>query len=53
MRTRLNEYDFERLPYGPKIVRWRNTAQWRRNTLTGTGESLMDSDLPRHIGGNI
>lgn len=47
MKGVLNEYDYEPLPSDPKSVRWRNTAQWCRNTLVTEG--LMVSDSPRGI----
>lgn len=33
MRDVLNEYDYQPLPSLPSCPRWRNTAQWCRNTL--------------------
>jgi len=47
MKGALNEYDYESLPSDPKSVRWRNTAQWCRNTLVTEG--LMRPDSPRGI----
>lgn len=44
MKDVLNEYDREPLPSGPRSVRWRNTAQWCRNTLVREG--LMKGDSP-------
>lgn len=43
----LNSYDREPLPSDPRSVRWRNTAQWCRNTLVREG--LMKSDSPYGI----
>lgn len=42
MKGVLNEYDFEPLPSDPRSVRWRNSAQWCRNTLVR--ERLMKGD---------
>lgn len=42
MRDILNPYDYERLPSNPRDTRWRNSAQWCRNTLIKEG--LMKSD---------
>ena len=47
MQGILNEYDYQSLPSNPKEVRWRNTAQWCRNTLVREG--LLRSDSPRGI----
>ena len=44
MKDVLNTYDREPLPSNPRSVRWRNTAQWCRNTLVREG--LMKSDSP-------
>jgi len=44
MKGVLNEYDREPLPSDPRSVRWRNTAQWCRNTLVREG--LMKADSP-------
>ncbi len=43
----LNRYDYESLPSDPRSPRWRNTAQWCRNTLVREG--LMKSDSPHGI----
>ena len=43
----LNPYDMEPLPSDPRSVRWRNTAQWCRNTLVREG--LMKNDSPHGI----
>ena len=47
MKDTLNEYDHQ--PLGPKRneKRWRNTAQWCRNTLVREG--LMESGSPQGI----
>ncbi|MEW6526392.1 MAG: winged helix-turn-helix domain-containing protein [Spirochaetota bacterium] len=47
MRSKLTRYDHEPLPSDPKSIRWRNTAQWCRNTLVREG--LMKSDSPHGI----
>ncbi len=47
MKDVLKEYDYEPLPSDPKSVRWRNTAQWCRNTLVREG--LMKSDSPHGV----
>jgi len=33
MRGKLTKYDFQSLPSDPRSIRWRNTAQWCRNSL--------------------
>jgi hypothetical protein len=47
MRGILNDYDYQPLPSDPDIIRWRNTAQWCRNTMVRQG--LLKSDSPRGI----
>jgi len=47
MEHLLNEYDRESLPSNPRFVRWRNTAQWCRNTLVREG--LMRNDSPHGV----
>lgn len=47
MKSKLTKYDFEPLPSDPKSIRWRNTAQWCRNTLVREG--LMKADSPYGI----
>jgi restriction system protein len=47
MKGVLNSYYYEPLPSDPRSVRWRNTAQWCRNTLVREG--LMKSDSPHGI----
>ncbi|GIV01952.1 MAG: hypothetical protein KatS3mg015_0782 [Fimbriimonadales bacterium] len=44
MRQTLKPCDFEPLPSDPNSVRWRNTAQWCRNTLVKEG--LMKQNSP-------
>ncbi|WP_297761304.1 winged helix-turn-helix domain-containing protein [Thermosynechococcus sp.] len=44
MRAELTKYDLQPLPSDPKSIRWRNTAQWCRNTLVREG--LMKQDSP-------
>ncbi|MFN3919514.1 MAG: winged helix-turn-helix domain-containing protein [Methylohalobius sp.] len=44
MGGKLTKYDHQPLPSDPKSIRWRNTAQWCRNTLVREG--LMKSDSP-------
>jgi hypothetical protein len=47
MRGILNDYDYQPLSSDPDIIRWRNTAQWCRNTMVRQG--LLKSDSPRGI----
>jgi hypothetical protein len=47
MKSLLNQHDLESLPSDPRSVRWKNTAQWCRNTLVREG--LMRSDSPHGI----
>ncbi len=47
MKAVLTAYDREPLPSDRKSIRWRNTAQWCRNTLVREG--LMKSDSPHGI----
>jgi len=47
MKAVLTDCDREPLPSNPKSIRWRNTAQWCRNTLVREG--LMKSDSPHGI----
>jgi len=47
MRAVLNEYDHQPLPSSPNSLRWRNTAQWCRNTLVREG--LMKADSPHGV----
>jgi hypothetical protein len=48
MRGILNNYDYQPLPSDPNTIRWRNTAQWCRNTMVREG--LLKSDSPRASG---
>jgi hypothetical protein len=45
VKASLNKYDLQPLPSDPQSIRWRNTAQWCRNTLVREG--LLRSDSPR------
>lgn len=45
VKTSLNKYDLQPLPSEPQSKRWRNTAQWCRNTMVRDG--LLRSDSPR------
>jgi restriction system protein len=47
MRGQLNDYDFAPLPSDGVTPRWRNTAQWARNTLRQQG--LLRDDSPRSV----
>jgi len=47
MKNVLNEFDWQPLPSSPDSIRWKNTAQWCRNTLVREG--LMKSDSPYGI----
>lgn len=47
MQGILNDYDRRPLPSDPTTIRWRNTAQWCRNTMAQEG--LLKSDSPRGI----
>jgi len=44
MKASLTKHDLEPLPSDPRSIRWRNSAQWCRNTLVREG--LMKSDSP-------
>lgn len=37
MKGILNSHDYEALPSGPNVIRWRNTAQWCRASLVQEG----------------
>ncbi|NLI61611.1 MAG: hypothetical protein GX375_09330 [Clostridiales bacterium] len=43
----LQEVDYQPLPSDPKIIRWRNTAQWARQDLVTKG--FLKNDSPRGI----
>ena len=47
MKTKLNAYDCQPLSSEPAQMRWRNTAQWSRNSMIKEG--LMSADSPRGI----
>ncbi len=47
MASILNQYDRQPLPSEPRTLRWRNTAQWCRNTLVREG--LLKSDSPHGV----
>ncbi|MCS7081599.1 MAG: winged helix-turn-helix domain-containing protein [Bacteroidota bacterium] len=47
MKPHLKPFDLQGLPSHPKTPRWRNTAQWARQTLVEKG--LLRSDSPRGI----
>lgn len=45
MKPSLNEYDLQPLASDPTSPRWRNAAEWARNTMVNEG--LLRSDSPR------
>jgi hypothetical protein len=47
MKPRLQRVDFEPLASNPDNPRWRNAAQWARNTMVKEG--LLKADSPRGI----
>ena len=47
MGDQLNKYDYQSIPSNPKILRWRNNAQWARLKLVQEG--LLADDSPRGI----
>lgn len=47
MASTLTPHDREPLPSDPKTLRWKNTAQWCRNTLVREG--LMKGDSPHGL----
>lgn len=47
MKTVLNDYDRQPLVSYPNTVRWRNTAQWCRNSMVQEG--LLKADSPRGV----
>ena len=47
MKAILNTYDRQPLPSEPHTIRWRNNAQWCRNTMVQEG--LLKADSPRGI----
>lgn len=44
MTKQLKPVDYEPLPSDPEAIRWRNTAQWARNSLVKRG--LLKGDSP-------
>lgn len=47
MQGLLKDVDYEILPSSPDSPRWRNTAQWERNTMVKQG--LLKSNSPRGV----
>jgi hypothetical protein len=47
MKGTLQKVDYEPLSSDPEMPRWRNAAQWARNSLVRDG--LMKSDSPRGV----
>ena len=47
MKPKLQSVDFEPLASGPDNPRWRNAAQWARNTMVKEG--LLKSESPRGV----
>ena len=47
MKNTLNNYDQQPLPSNPTMARWRNNAQWCRNTMVQEG--LLKADSPRGV----
>jgi len=47
MGATLNKYDREHLKSTPSLPRWRNTAQWSRNSLVNEG--LLSKNSPKGI----
>jgi hypothetical protein len=47
MKPILKEVDYDPLASGPDNPRWRNAAQWARNSMVGEG--LLNADSPRGI----
>ena len=47
LKKSLGPVDFEPLPSSPDVPRWRNTAQWSRNTMVKEG--LLRDDSPRGL----
>jgi restriction system protein len=43
MKNILNSYDYEPLPSDPKLIRWKNTAQWARYSMVNEGLLAKDS----------
>lgn len=47
MKPRLKPVDFQPLASGPENPRWRNAAQWARNSMVKDG--LLKPDSPRGV----
>ena len=47
MKGTLKQWDYEPLASSPDNLRWRNTAQWARNSMVNEG--LLKKDSPRGI----
>ncbi|MGC8541939.1 MAG: winged helix-turn-helix domain-containing protein [Phycisphaerae bacterium] len=47
MKPRLKDVDYDPLASGPDNPRWRNAAQWARNSMIGEG--LLKADSPRGV----
>lgn len=47
MKDQLNQYDYQTIPSNPKIIRWRNNANWARLVLVQEG--YLASDSPRGV----
>jgi len=47
MKNTLKEVDYEPLVSDPNMPRWRNTAQWARNSMVKQG--LLRNDSPRGV----
>ncbi|QUW01187.1 winged helix-turn-helix domain-containing protein [Chloracidobacterium sp. MS 40/45] len=47
MRNTLRDVDFEPLTSDPDMPRWKNTAQWARNSMVKQG--LLRNDSPRGV----
>jgi hypothetical protein len=47
MRSVLRDVDYQPLASDPELPRWRNSAQWARNSMVQEG--LLKNDSPRGI----
>jgi hypothetical protein len=47
MKAVLREVDYEPLASGPDMPRWKNAAQWARNSMVKEG--LLRNDSPRGV----
>ena len=47
MGGQLRDVDYEPLAFNPETPRWRNAAQWARNSLVREG--LLKNDSPRGV----